>query len=316
MSLIRLLFTSIMIVSLMCIQTAYSQESQSDLSFTETEPGIFAFDTGVVRGRLQADGRHQGIVSLVDIETGTELVHGAGAMSLYRVFSGSTRFCDAARNWPVASSVLYDGSVDLRFPTSETHPMTIVARFVWSASDALDLELSVVSEQAVPDFELFLSSYFSNDMKGAVYVQPNYFASGEPEMLPTDVNPMVDGAYLAFPRDDEAVRKIFDGRWDQPPHPVQWAITRRYAGAMAIRRSEASGVTVAMAAPVEDCFAVLLPYDKTPPDGPSSHASLYLSLFGGDLEPGETSTARSRLYIGRNMTDEEVIERYQTYISD
>jgi len=316
MLLIRLLLASILIVSLVCVQTVHSQESQTGLAFVESEAGIFDFDTGVVRGRLQADGRHQGIVSLVDVETGTELVHGAGAMSLYRVFSGSTRFGDAARGWPCESSLQDDGSVELHFPANETHPMTIDARFVWSSPDAFDLELSVVSEQAVPDFELFLSSYFANDMKGAVYVRPNYFAFGEPEMLPTDVNPMVDGAYLAFPRDDEAVRKIFDGRWDQPPHPVQWAITRRYAGAMATRHCEASGVTVVMAAPVEDCFAVLLPYDKTPPDGPSSHASLYLSLFGTDLEPGETSVARSRLSIGRNMTDEEVIERYQAYISD
>lgn len=47
----------------------------------------------------------------------------------------------------------------------------------------------------------------------------------------------------------------------------------------------------AIMAPPGDCFAVSTPHDQEP------HYSMYLSLFGRDVEPGQTLTARSRLCL-------------------
>jgi hypothetical protein len=67
-------------------------------------------------------------------------------------------------------------------------------------------------------------------------------------------------------------------------------------------------------APPGDCFAVSLPYNKTPPDGVAGHQSLYLSLFGQDLMAGETARAAARLVIGQNLTDQQAVELYGKYL--
>ena len=60
-------------------------------------------------------------------------------------------------------------------------------------------------------------------------------------------------------------------------------------------------------APREDCFAVAMPY------GEDSHRSLYLSLFGRDLTSGQSVTARTRLVIRRNLSDQDAIAIYDEY---
>ena len=284
-----------------------------ELAFKPAGKGLFSFDTGVVRGQLRSDGKNQGITSLVDVESGSELVHGPGALSFYRVFSRDIRYGDAARNWPTQNKLLSDGAVEVRFPPAEEHPLEMVAVFRWQSAHALDVETTITPRRAMPQCEVFLSSYFGRSMRGSVYVKPNFFERGEARLMTADVSPLVDGTYLMFPRDRQAVLTIFDGRWEFPPHPVQWSITRYIAGPLAVRRDDKGGVAVAVMAPPDDCFAVSLPYNKTPPDGPASHASLYLSLFGRDLAAGQTAKARTRMLVGREMSDRQVIDAYEAY---
>jgi hypothetical protein len=61
-------------------------------------------------------------------------------------------------------------------------------------------------------------------------------------------------------------------------------------------------------APPEDCFAVLTPY------GEEGHRSLYLSLFGRDLKPGETARARARLVVRNGLADRDAITIYDAYL--
>src|SRR5690606_3962469 len=107
-----------------------------------------------------------------------------------------------------------------------------------------------------------------------------------------------------FPRDRQSVQTIFDGRWEKPPHPVQWSVTRWLAAPLAVRRHDSSGVAAAIMSLPGECFAVSVPYNKTPPDNVAGHQSVYLSLFGQDLDAGQSATARARLVVGK-MTDED-----------
>ena len=286
------------------------------LKFQPAEKGFYAFDTGTLRGKLRLDGKNQGIASLVHVPSGVEVAHGQlpGLLSLYRVFSTGARYGDAARAWPTTSKLLADGAVEAVWPSSDEHPLEIAAVFRLAAADSLDVEMTVKPRQAMPGFELFLSNYFAAGFRASVYVKPNAFAGGKPEFLAADVNPLVDGSYLIFPRDRQAVQTIFDGRWERPPHPVQWSVTRWLAAPLAVRRHEKSGVTAVLMAPPADCFAVATPYNKTPPDGVSNHLSLYLSLFGRDLAAGQTATARTRLVVFEKPTDRQMVERYEAYI--
>ena len=145
--------------------------------------------------------------------------------------------------------------------------------------------------------------------------RPNRFAKNAPPVfVPIDHNPLIDGNYLMFPRDREAALKIFDGRWEIPPSPVDWCITRFMAAPLARRRHAESDLTVLLMAPPEDCFAVATPYNQDPPDGVANHRSLYLSLFGQDVEAGQTVRARSRLVVAAGLTDEAAVKRYQDYV--
>ena len=282
--------------------------------FTPAGEGLFRFDTGTVRGLLRMTGRNQGIVSLVDVESGTELIHSVGALSYYRIFSSGRRYGNAARDWPTRSRLLPDGAVEVHFEPEDAYPFQLAAIYRWSTPDTLDVETIVEAGEPLPKFEVFLSSYFSPQMRCYVYGAPNYFEKAQPQLIAVDVNPLIDGTYLAFPRDRQAILMMFDGRWDLPPHPVQWSVTRRLAGPLAVRRDEENNLSVAVMAPPSDCFAVSTPYNKTPPDGPAAHASIYLSLFGKDIAANETVRARSRIAVGRNRTDQQIIDAYLAYI--
>jgi hypothetical protein len=51
-----------------------------------------------------------------------------------------------------------------------------------------------------------------------------------------------------------------------------------------------------------DCIGIFTPY------GEEKHFSNYISLFGYDIEAGDTASAWSRLIILPNPTEEEILE--------
>ncbi len=286
------------------------------LAFEPAEEGFYRFDTGAMKGKIRLDGRSQGMISLIDSATGDHVAHGGGlpgVLSYYRIFATNKRYGHAARDWPTQSKLLPDGALEVRWPKADDHPLELTAVYRLTAADTIDLETTVRPDVDMPRFEVFLSAYFGPEFRASVYTKPNRFSGGKPKMLRADVNPLVDGTYLMFPRDLRAARIIFDGRWDFPPNPVQWSVTTWLAGPMAIRRNEQTGVTAVFMAPPSDCFAVSMPYNKTPPDGVAGHNSIYLSLFGQDLKAGQTAKAHSRLVVGK-LTDQQAIQRYKTYI--
>jgi hypothetical protein len=117
-----------------------------------------------------------------------------------------------------------------------------------------------------------------------------------------------EGIWQAFPRDDQAVSIIQDGRWKFPPSPVAWVIQPHLAKPLGVRRCPANDLRALLISPPQDCFAVLTPFAAEP------HRSMYLSLFGQDLKAGETARARARLVIETNLSGEAIDELYQTYL--
>jgi len=290
-----------------------------DLAFKSAGNGIFLFDTGAVKGRLRADARSQGITTLVDVASGTELGPGGelpGILSYYRIFSANKRYGDAARDWPKTASLLPDGALRISWPAGNDHPLEMAAIFRWKKPDMLDLETTVTPKGDMKDFEVFLSSYFNKNFKSRIYVKAPFHLPGKPSFVSADVNPLVAGTYLAFPRDRRAVQIIHDGRWDYGPNPVQWSVTQWLAAPLCMRQEPKSGVACLLMSRREDCFAIETPYNMDPPDGVAGHYSMYLSLFGKDIKAGETARAYVRLVAGRNITDQSARERYEKYIQE
>ena len=309
--------TTLALLTVAIAATAMGAEPAIPAFRPAEEEGYVAFDTGILRGKVRLDGKRQGISSVIYTPTETELVTSVGLLSYYRVFSAGKRYGKAARDWPLVTKLQDDGALQVTFPPAEEHPLEMTGTFRWSAPDTLDLETTLTPQAVMPCMEVFLSSYLVEGFEGLVYLKPNRFAKGKAaEFVRADWSELLDGNYLVFPRDGDALPMIYDGRWEFPPSPVTWAFTRYLAAPIGIRRHAQAGLTVVLMAPPEDCFAVSVPYNKEPPDNVAAHGSVYLSLFGGDVAAGQTVTAHCRLIIAKDLSDEVIVQRYQGYLEE
>ena len=267
------------------------------LAFSPAATNEFTFDTGVLRGKLRAGGKSRGLSSVVHLPTGVTLDGSLGLFGHYRVFSANHRYGHAAWAWPSHARLRPDGSVEVRWPAADDRPFELRALYRWIAPNTLDLETAVQARTNLLKFESFLASYFSPGFTNAfVYARTN----GQSRLIKPDPALPV---WQAFPRDDQAVALIQDGRWTFPPSPVDWVIRPRFACPLGVRCSPTTGVYALVTAPAQDCFAVLTPIET------EGHRSMYLSLFGQDLKPGQTARARARLVIGTNLPA-QTIDRF------
>ncbi|NUQ63631.1 MAG: hypothetical protein HUU20_14235 [Pirellulales bacterium] len=287
---------------------------EPDLGFKPAGPGLYGFDTGLFKGTLKLDGKYQGLYPLIDAKTGADLTHPPGVFSFYRVFTTNTRYGNAARDWPTVTRLLADGAVAVDWPAAEEHPLELHAVYRWSAADTLDLEITAVPQRDMPDFELFMSSYFTKSFRASVYLGPEEDPGKGPRFVPADRSADSTGGYVMFPRDEQSLAMVLDGRWKIPPSPVDWAEGRRLFSPLAMRRDVGADITAVMMAPPQDCFAVSCPWNPATADA-GGYRSLYLSLFGRDLEANRDARACCRLVIGRAITDQRAVELYEAYVS-
>jgi hypothetical protein len=274
------------------------------LAFAASGTNEFAFDTGVLKGKLRAGGKSTGLSSVVHLPTGLTLDSSMGLFGHYRVFSANKRYGTAAWDWPSEARLRQDRSVEVRWPSAEDRPFDLRAVYRWAAPNILDLETSVQAKTNLAKFESFLASYFAEGFTNScVYAQ----STAQPGLEAADRN---YGVWQAFPRDDQSVSIIQDGRWKILPNPVDWVIRQHLAKPLGVRRCPANGVSVLLMSPPQDCFAVLTPFEADP------HRSLYLSLFGKDLKPGETARARARLIIASKLADAEIVRICESYLRE
>ena len=276
------------------------------LAFAPAGDG-YAFDTGLLRGVLRADGRSMGLLPAVDSATGGELAASLGLFSHYRLLDAETRYGTAGWDWASRAELRPDGAVEVRWSADAEHPFNMSAVYRWSAPGTLDLVTTVTAQRALRRFEVFLASYFAGFPAAYAYVGPCPQTQSRAAFLDAR---QANGNWQSFPRDEEAAGILRDGRWTRPPHPVDWTIMPRLGAPLAIRRDPERGLAAVLMAPPSDCFAVSMPY------GAEGHRSVYLSLFGRDLAAGETVTARSRLVLGPGITDEQALALYEAYAGE
>ena len=270
----------------------------ADLRFHPAEKDAFAFDTGVLKGQLRNEGRSIGLLPVTHVPSGAALAHSMGLFSIYRVFSGGQRYGDGMWDWPSKAKSTGDGAIEVLWPVAEGREFEMRAVYRLVAPNTLDLEIEVRPGRDLRGFEAFLAAYFGEGLtRSAVLVEGGHFKQADP----------AGGQWQMFPRSADAVSLIRDGRWKLPPHPVDWAILPEFEAPAAMRRDPASGLTAIVMAPAQDCFAV-----ATPEQG-DSHRSIYLSLFGRDLDKDVTARARARLVILSSPDEDTVRKLYDSY---
>ena len=280
-----------------------ADESTARLAFVENG-NQFAFDTGALRGVLRPDGLSRGLMPLIHVDSGKPIARVYGVFSHYRLLDAEKRYGDGAWSWPSSARLLNDGAVKVDWPFDDTCPFTMRAVYRWADPLTLDLTTTVTARRDVQRLEVFLASYFDGFPASFVYVQGSPLTAGRPGFLEARRE---RGVWQMFPRDEAAVRMIQDGRWQRPPHPVEWQILPKLAAPLAMRRDAESDLAALVMARPEDCFAVATPC------GEESHRSLYLSLLGRDLQAGESSTARTRLAIRSGLSDAAAVECYKAF---
>ena len=292
-----------LLVSLICGSMMLAAATPLEVFTPGDVPGEFLVKTDAVEGKLRADGLSNGFSPLKHVDTDTNLISIMGLLNYYRVFTTNQRYGESMRALPSEATLEATDTLRVHWPATEERPFDLTGVYHWVAQDTVDLETTVEAKTDLPDFEIFLSSYLSPEFPGSfVYAKTdtgNKFIGAEPE----------HGVWQVFPRDAAAAKIVKDGRWDFPPSPVDWAVRPEFTTPIICRRDEKNGVTVAMMARPEDCFAVFTPnYGE-------GHYSMYFSLFGKTLKPGEKISARIRMVIGV-LDDAALLERYEEFLKN
>ena len=278
------------------------------LAFTENKDGGYEFNTGILRGRLHEAGKGLGLTSAVHVPTGTTLNGAYGILSYYRVFTANKRYGTAAWTWPGTSKLLPDGAVQVTWPEADDRPFEMVAIYRFRDGSTLDVETIVRPGKDLSKFEVFLASYFHESFPlPQVFVTPDPKTVGKRIFLTAKKS---FGNWQMFPRNNEVVPIIRDGRWQKEPNPVDWKIMPLLAKPIALRRGSDKVPTAILMAPPDDCFAIATPYEG------EGHYSMYFSLFGRDIEAGQTARARLRLVVKNITSNRDILNLYQKYMKD
>jgi hypothetical protein len=168
------------------------------------------------------------------------------------------------------------------------------------SDNAIDCTIDVASYAAYADYELMMSAYFAEGFKPGAYIGPGVRGPvAEIEQVRPVAAPFLRDLYLAFPRDERAANILTDGRWQRGRHLTRFAPVRYYAIPFGFYSHQATGLDILLMSRAEDVFAVSMAYHSDDPtDDVGQHRSLYLSLFGRDLDPGQRVQTAVRLQLG------------------
>lgn len=287
---------------------APSPAGPARLAFQPQADGGFGFDTGVLKGRLRAEGKSLGLQQVVHVSTRQRVDRGNGLAGHYRVFSRGVRYGAGAWDWPSTAELRTNGAVVVTWPAADNRPFAMEATYRWLDPATLEVETVVRARAALKGFECFLANYFAESFtNAAVWVGSLEGEKPRPKFLPAAP---AAGDWQIFPRDDQALAWIRDGRWALEPHPVDWTVPATYAQPVLRRRAPKSGLSGIVMAPREECFAVATPHET------EGHYSAYLSLLGRDLEVGESARARARLIIGVARSDAAVAALHEQAVGE
>lgn len=279
--------------------------ADSKLAFKDDGKGNLAFDTGVVKGSVKKDGTGGGLKPISFVEPAVPIDNNHGLLVPYRFLTTPKRYGFGSWEWPRTGKLVDGGGAELSWATATNRPFHFSTTYRWKTADTLDMTLVFTADTDLQKFELFVGSYFRAFTKAKAYAKDA--GNGKPGFLEASKD---KGGMQLFPKNDEVMAMINDGRWKFPPYPNNWAIRPFLAGTLGMRQEPKSGVTVLLMAPTEDCFAVSMSQQE------AGLGALYLSLFGRDVKKGQSLTGRTRMIFGKDITAEQAVQKYLEYLKE
>lgn len=259
--------------------------------------GRLRFETEMLRGMVVADGQEQ-VISEVTYKPSGVRVDTGMMLAPYRLLARGA-WMGEARVMPHRAEPTGDG-IDIVWGASLQHQATLRLRITFPEPGAIDVAIDVTGHALYRDYELFMSSYFREGFRSGAYVAPVLGeAADRVVQLRPEANPLFREMYLAFPRDERAANIVTDGRWQRGRHHTRFLPARYYGLPLGFYGQRDGPLDVLFMGSPEDVFAVNMAYaTEEPDDHVGQHNSLYLSLFGRDLHPGERWQTRVRLAFG------------------
>ena len=241
-----------------------------------------------------------------------------GALNLYRVYSSTESF-GSLRDDQAQLERLDDGA-RLTWPASDERPVTISGMWRITGSAQFDLLVEVTPTKPISNFELLPAVYLAVHMGKFIYLDgsngPRIHAlrpdkhSGDP--LSYAFYPLGE---KARPAQENSGRIHSDWKWKSVVPKEQATLPIVFAEdefVQVVLMGEEKSISAVCATP--------LPTVGSPEEWNSveQHSALYFSLFGHDVEPGNTYIARMRLQMIDKPADTQVAHRqlYQTFVEE
>lgn len=287
-----------------CCALVLPAQADSDLAFEAREDGSYVIDTGVVRGVLRKGGQSLGLSNVVHIPSGTRLSRKRGWFGHYRLLTTGMRHKPDGWSWSSTAELLPDGAVRAHWAKDKRHAFEMTATYRFINPTTMEVETSVTAHDDLEDFELILPSYFGSGFDHT-YVLAEQGA--KPEFIEAKES---DGYWMMFPMGDDKWDVVKDGRWDVPPHPLDWVRKPKLAAPLALRTHKQSGLSSLVMAHPDDVKAVGTPFTG------EYHLSNYFCFFGKTLKKGESVQAKARLVVQENVSEQDAIELFDEFLGD
>lgn len=279
--------------------------------------GQLVFRTAELAGSLQAETAEPDLCNhrvhdLVHLPTGRAVSASGQARGMLSLFRATCqgRSLGELRAMEQRATPLERG-VRVDWDATEDHAVQVRATWSISSPRSIDLEVNLLPGQAYRGYQILLSGYLPPGFRSGCYV-----GDGE---SPTQVRPKVsdvfEGTWPFFPRDEAAAHSCTDGRFQSGRWPFRVLAARCYAMPLAFYSD--GEVDVLLMGRPEDVVAVGMSYAGDEAADPlAAHRSFYLSLFGGDLKPGQAVSARARLLVEGSGADAgRHLLRYKEFMS-
>ncbi|HZV35294.1 MAG TPA: hypothetical protein VFB72_12030, partial [Verrucomicrobiae bacterium] len=115
--------------------------AEENLMFRDDGAGSLVFNTGIIKGSLQKDGKGEALRSLSFIPSNVTIDQNHGLLCPYRFLTPERRYGFGSWEWPRTGRVLPDGAAELHWDEAADRPFAFTTEYRWKSADTLDFKV-------------------------------------------------------------------------------------------------------------------------------------------------------------------------------
>jgi hypothetical protein len=193
------------------------------------------------------------------------------------------------------TAVLRQDAITIHFPLAKDWPVVARLTYTSPAPRVVDARLDFNFSGELAQFEVYFTSYFDPQYERMVKIGGKW------------VRPEIDAReQLLIPRDEKVAARYGDGRWGFLKDRTR-LMKESFDLPVMISRNDQTGATVVQMIEPGLCTHI----------APNRFAVGHNFIVGGwDVKAGDQRSARVRLIAGKNLSEAEVEQAYQSFAED